>query len=95
MAEMKVRGIDPAIKKKINSMAKQKNMSENAFVCAHLERIALQENVFQEEKNRIKETLLIHANAFAAFAKSNEELQQKVGAMENLLIKIISEEGEL
>lgn len=76
-------------------MAKQKNMSENAFVCAHLERIALQENVFQEEKNRIEKMLLTHTNAFAAFAKSNEELKQKVDAIESLLIKIISEEGVL
>lgn len=82
MAEIKVR-VDPAMKKKITSMAKKKNMTQNAFMNLHLERIASQ-NLFQEERNRYQEILGIYANVFASFAKSNDELLQRLTAIEQL-----------
>lgn len=64
-------------------MAKKKNMTQNAFMILHLERIASQ-NLFQEERNRYQEILGIYANVFASFAKSNDELLQRLTAIEQL-----------
>lgn len=96
MAEIKVR-VDPAMKKKITSMAKKKNMTQNAFMNLHLERIANQ-NLFQEERNRYEEILGIYANVFATFASSNDELLQRLIAIEQLLhreMKKTFEKGDM
>lgn len=73
-------------------MAQQKKMSQNAFVSAHLERIALHENVFQEERNRLEKQLLTYTNMFAVFTKTNEELLQKVDKIERFLCDLVDEE---
>ncbi|QTB28890.1 hypothetical protein [Lysinibacillus sphaericus] len=83
MAEIKAR-VDPAIKKKIASMAKKKKMTQNAFINLHLERITTP-NLFQEEKNRFEEMLGMHIDVFATFAKSNEELLKKLTSIEGIL----------
>lgn len=83
MAEIKAR-VDPAIKKKITSMAKKKKMTQNAFINFHLERITTP-NLFQEEKNRFEEMLRMHIEVFASFANSNEELLKKLSSIESIL----------
>lgn len=74
-------------------MAKQKKMSQNAFISMHLERIALQEDVFHEERNQMKEQLITHTNILATCTKKNEVLLEKVMKIEALLIELMAEEG--
>lgn len=83
MAEIKAR-VDPALKKKITSMAKKKKMTQNDFINLHLKRITTP-NLFQEEKNRFEEMLGMHVEVFAAFAKSNEELLKRLISIEGIL----------
>ena len=83
MAEIKAR-VDPALKKKITSMAKKKKMTQNDFINLHLKRITTP-NLFQEEKNRFEEMLGMHIEVFATFAKSNEELLKKLISIEGIL----------
>lgn len=83
MAEIKAR-VDPALKKKITSMAKKKKMSQNDFINLHLKRITTP-NLFQEEKNRFEEILGMHIEVFATFAKSNEKLLKKLISIEGIL----------
>jgi len=85
MAEIKAR-VDPALKKKITSMAKKKKMTQNDFINLHLKRITTP-NLFQEEKNRFEEMLGMHIEVFATFAKSNEELLKKLISIEGILIQ--------
>ncbi|UNT53598.1 hypothetical protein [Lysinibacillus capsici] len=83
MAEIKAR-VDPALKKKITSMAQKKKMTQNDFINLHLQRITTP-NLFQEEKNRFEEMLGMHIEVFATFAKSNEELLKKLISIEGIL----------
>lgn len=83
MAEIKAR-VDPALKKKITSMANKKKMTQNDFINLHLKRITTP-NLFQEEKNRFEEMLGMHIEVFATFAKSNEELLKKLISIEGIL----------
>ncbi|MCT1538773.1 MULTISPECIES: hypothetical protein [Lysinibacillus] len=83
MAEIKAR-VDPALKKKITSMAKKKKMTQNDFINLHLKRITTP-NLFQEEKNRFEEMLGMHIEVFGTFAKSNEELLKKLISIEGIL----------
>ncbi|WEA41221.1 hypothetical protein [Lysinibacillus fusiformis] len=83
MVEIKAR-VDPALKKKITSMAKKKKMTQNDFINLHLKRITTP-NLFQEEKNRFEEMLGMHIEVFATFAKSNEELLKKLISIEGIL----------
>ncbi|MEY2373361.1 hypothetical protein [Lysinibacillus capsici] len=83
MAEIKAR-VDPALKKKITSMAQKKKMTQNDFINLHLKRITTP-NLFQEEKNRFEEMLGMHIEVFATFAKSNEELLKKLISIEGIL----------
>ncbi|MEY2366382.1 hypothetical protein R6U76_10505 [Lysinibacillus capsici] len=83
MAEIKAR-VDPALKKKITSMAKKKKMTQNDFINLHLKRITTP-NLFQEEKNRFEEMLGMHIEVFATFAKSNEELLKQLISIEGIL----------
>ena len=83
MAEIKAR-VDPALKKKITSMAKKKKMTQNDFINLHLKRITTP-NLFQEEKNRFEEMLGMHIEVFATFAKTNEELLKKLSSIESIL----------
>lgn len=83
MAEIKAR-VDPALKKKITSMAKKKKMTQNDFINLHLKRITTP-NLFQEEKNRFEEMLGMHIEVFATFAKSNEELLKRLISIEGIL----------
>lgn len=91
--DIKVRKVDPMAIKKIDEMAREKNISREAYLRLFIEKLA-QYDAFLEERNRFEETMKNVMSVLSVMATSLQKNEQEIKNLKIMFTMMLNEDDE-
>lgn len=91
--DIKVRKVDPMAIKKIDEMAKEKNISREAYLRLFIEKLA-QYDAFLEERNRFEETMKNVMSVLSVMVASFQKNEQEIKNLKSMFAMVLDDDED-